>query len=408
MRILFLAHRIPFPPNKGDKIRSFHEVKGLAARGHEVHLLAFADDPNDLNPHYQRELMAAGCASVGIEALDRRMANLRALIGLAGSRPLSLAFYASSAMGRRIDSIVASAQPHAMVVYSSSVAQYVPDAFAARTIVDLVDVDSEKWRDYASHTAPPRSWVYAEEARRLSAYERAIVTRFAGTLVTTEPERADLLGAAAGRLDPARVHVLPNGVDVDYFRPQSPASEPAPGVEPSIVFTGAMDYYANADAVTWLATEVLPLVRARVPAARFVIVGSNPSTEVRRLAALAGVTVTGAVPDVRPYVAGATVSVAPLRIARGVQNKVLEAMAMARAVVATPQAAAGLSATPGRDLIVADGPDAFAGEIIRMLVEPDARTAVGSSARRFVEAAHNWATTLDHFERLVSSAAAGA
>jgi len=412
MRILFLAHRIPYPPNKGDKIRSFHEVKGLAERGHEVHLLAFADDPHDLRPESKSELSKL-CKTIGIHPLKKRIARLKALASLLYGDPFTLGYFSSRAMRRDMHQVLADIRPQVIVVYSSSMAQYVPTAFDTRTVLDMIDVDSEKWGDYARAYSLPLSWVYAIEARRLSAYEQTIIRRFARTVITTARELETLLQATAEPAVRARVQTLESGVDLERFRTDGVGTDFRVsesdrrfldrGRGPLVVFTGAMDYHANVDGARYFAVEVLPLVRLRVPDAEFMVVGSNPTAAVRRLGEISGVTVTGTVDDVLPFMAAATVCVAPLRIARGVQNKILEAMSMSRAVVSTSEAAAGLSVVSGQDLVVADGPDAFARAVVNVIGDSEARARLGENARRFVERHHNWEDTLERFTQLITS-----
>lgn len=408
MRILYLAHRIPYPPNKGDKIRSFHEIRGLTAQGHEVHLAAFVDDPRDLK---YRDDLARICQSVTLSPLSRRRASLRSLAGLVTRQPLSLRFFSSRAMHERVLNLINWVDPEAIVVYSSAMTQYVPARLASRTVVDLVDADSEKWRDYAAVAPMPASLIYGIEGRRLRLHERTVIRTFARSLVTT-PREALLLkdAGAADRLTP-----LANGVDLDRFRPgliTDPGSA-VPEIErrflaagaPRIVFTGAMDYFANADAVTTFARDVWPLVRARRPGATFLIVGANPTRQVRRLGQQPGILVTGTVDDVRPYLAGAAVSVAPLQIARGIQNKVFEAMAMGTPVVTTAAVVAGLGAAPGRDVLVASAPEDFAAAVLNVIGNRQLHDDLSARARAFVEREHRWDAMLAEFVRIVESVA---
>ncbi len=420
MKLLFLAHRIPYPPDKGDKIRSYHELRALADRGHEVHLLAFADDLRDLQ--HQVEL-ARWCASVRIIRLRKFRARLRALMTLPFPRPLSLGYFGSRKLARIVKRALAeqSAEQNfdAVFVYSSAMAQYVPAEWHSRTVVDLVDVDSEKWREYAERTSPPQSWLYRVEAARLRKYEHEIVSQFAATILTT-PREAALLSDLDEFTRRARLRVMTNGVDPDYFQPAesvprvvTSAALPsfplatARGTDPSprLVFTGAMDYYANIEAVEWFVAEVFPLIREQQPHAEFLIVGSNPTARVRKLASQPGVTVTGSVKDVRPYLHSATVCVVPMNIARGVQNKLLEAMACGKAVVATPQAVAGLKLRNGEDLLAAGSPEEFAAAALMIIRNATLRESLGWQARSFVEAEHDWQTVLQSLIDLVESVA---
>lgn len=411
MKLLFLAHRIPYPPNKGDKIRSYHELRALVDHGHEVHLLAFADDVRDL--HYQVDL-ARGCASVRIVRLRKFWAKFRALLSVLTSRPLSLGYFGSWKMRRLVKRALKKQKFDAVFVYSSAMAQYVPAKWRSRTIVDLVDVDSEKWREYAERTTSPKSWLYEIEARRLRKYEHEIAAGFANSILTTRRE-ADLLSDLDEFTRRARIRILTNGVDTEYFQPEPSAADtgkvirlpfaPArePDSRPRLVFTGVMDYFANVEAVRWFAAEVFPLIQEQEPQAEFIIVGSNPSVEVKKLAEHPGITVTGTVEDIRPYLDAATVCVAPLRIARGIQNKLLEAMACGKAIVATPEAAAGLRVAHEEQLLLASSPTEFATAALELIRDKGLRDGLGWRARRFVEIEHNWQPILQKLIELIES-----
>lgn len=399
MKLLFIAHRIPYPPNKGDKIRSFHELRALVERGHEVHLRAFADDLNDLN--YQVDL-ARVCASVEIIPLRRSWARARAAANLITARPLSLGYFASRKMRRLVARAASENDFDAVFVYSSTMTQYVPRELASRTVVDMVDVDSEKWRDYAGRTNRLMARVYDLECKRLRKHEYNIVTRFANTIVTTRREAALL-----DRLDEftrrARLRVITNGVDLDYFQP---SVQPPDTTSPRLIFMGAMDYFANIEGARYFAEEVFPLIRARESRAKFSIIGANPGTEVKRLARYPGVNVTGFVEDVRPYLREAAVCVAPLRIARGVQNKVLEAMAAGKAIIATSEAVAGLRIAGGEHLIIADTPERFASAALEVIRDDGLRESLETRARYYVEAEHDWKPLLQKMVELVEAVGA--
>ncbi|MBN9460405.1 MAG: TIGR03087 family PEP-CTERM/XrtA system glycosyltransferase [Burkholderiales bacterium] len=375
-RLLLLVHRIPYPPNKGDKIRSYHLLRHLAAR-HEVYLGAFVDDAHDWQ--YEREL-AGLCRQVKLIGLDPVRRKLASLAGLLTGEALSVPYYRIAAMQRWVDTVVPAEGIERAVVFSSTMAQFVagPKFAQLRRIADLCDVDSDKWRQYAEGRRAPMKWLYAREARALLAYERRIAREFDATLFVTRAE-AELFRKLAPESG-AKVGFFDNGVDTEYFDPDqafdSPyaaAADEAVGsgaadsaVGPVAVFTGAMDYWANVDAVTWFADEIWPRVRAAAPRARFFIVGSKPGAEVKALESRPGIHVTGRVPDVRPYLAHADVAVAPLRIARGTQNKVLEALAMARPVACTPAAAAGLSVPAGAAFRIEEDPGEYARAVLAL------------------------------------------
>ena len=387
--LLFLAHRIPFPPNKGDKIRSFHLLRHLSTR-YQVHLGAFVDDPDDWQ--YQ-EALKPYCASIKLLPLKGRRAKLASLAGLWTGEALTLPYYRNRELKAWAQDLAASGQVTRGLAFSSAMGQFMPDTLARR-VLDMVDVDSDKWTQYAPTQRWPLSWVYAREGRKLAEWEAQMADAFDATLLVSCAEAA-LLQQRVPRVR-HKIGAFENGVDAGYFSPTPDYANPyAPDLR-HIVFTGAMDYWPNIDAVTWFAKQIFPAVRDAVPTAHFTIVGSRPGEAVTELTRLPGVSVTGSVPDVRPYLAHADCAVAPLRIARGVQNKVLEAMAMARPVVVSPQAAEGLRAEAGRDYILAQGEAAFAEAVVAQLQNPVAATA----ARHCIERHYDWSRNLEAIDSL--------
>ncbi|NHZ97198.1 TIGR03087 family PEP-CTERM/XrtA system glycosyltransferase [Massilia sp. CCM 8734] len=387
--LLLLIHRIPYPPNKGDKIRSYHLLKHLA-RHYKVHLATFVDDADDWQ-HLPR--VQALCASSHFARLDPTRARLRSLGALLANRSLSLDYYRDKGLRDWVAQAMAANKIERILVFSSAMAQYAEPYRQARRVVDFCDVDSDKWRQYAAQKSWPMSMLYAHEARQLLRYERKVALDSAAALFVSAPEAALFRQLAPESAE--RTGFFNNGVDTDYFTPQAAQVEyPNPFVagQQALVFCGAMDYWPNVDAVSWFAREIFPSVLARHPAAQFVIVGARPSAEVLQLAALPGVTVTGTVPDVRPFVAHAALCVAPLRIARGIQNKVLEAMSMAKTVVVSAQALEGIAAEPGRDLLLAHDAPQFAAAIDQALGAP--RPEMGACARHVVETRYGWTSNL--------------
>jgi len=382
--ILFLAHRIPFPPNRGDKIRSWHVLRTLAGMA-KVHLACFADDEPDAAhlTALRAALPQLGDAHVEVRRTGKAKAAAQAL---ASGRPMSLAMFDSPAMRAFVGSRLG--RVDAVYVFSGQMAQFVPHGSGPRLLVDLVDVDSEKFASYAAETRGPMRFVYAREAKRLFAFERDVAARADATLLVSEAE-ADLFRSRTGL---SNIHAVANGIDSAFFDPAAsiePLGKNERGQGPVLLFTGQMDYRPNVDAVIWFAREVMPQVQE----ARFVIAGRNPTVEVQ---ALAGprVHVAGAVADMRAWLAAATIVVAPLRIARGIQNKVLEAMAMARPVVASPAAFEGIEAEPGRHLIVADKAEAMAEAIRRLIGNPTEAAAIGQAGQDLVTRTYRWEARL--------------
>ena len=388
--LLLLIHRIPYPPNKGDKIRSYHLLKHLAQH-YRVHLGTFVDDADDWQhvPHVQ-----AMCASSHFAPLNPKLARVRSLGALLANRSLSLDYYKSGQLQAWVDGAMKAQQIDRVLIFSSAMAQYAEAYPNARRVVDFCDVDSDKWRQYAEKKSWPMNWLYRHEARQLLAYERRVARECDASLFVSAPE-ADLFKQLAPE-SAAKIGFFNNGVDTDYFSPERSYASPYQAGERAVVFTGAMDYWPNIDAVQWFAAEVFPQLRARFADARFYIVGARPSAAVQALAQLPGVVVTGTVPDVRPYIAHAQVAVAPLRIARGIQNKVLEAMAMATPVVVSPQALEGIEAIPGTDLLLAADAAGFVATVSDLLTKAD--PAIGIVARAKVEKLYSWPSNLARIE----------
>ncbi|NWG40066.1 MAG: TIGR03087 family PEP-CTERM/XrtA system glycosyltransferase [Hydrogenophilaceae bacterium] len=398
--LLFLSHRLPYPPNKGDKIRSYHLLRCLAER-YNIFLGAFIDDPAD---RVHVDALRQWCAEVKVIDLNPRLAKLASLRGLWTDEALTLPYYRNASLFRWAKETVSQYRISIAVAFSSAMAQFVPPDLTVR-IMDMVDVDSDKWAQYAPTKPWPLSWLYRREAKKLAGWECCIARDFNATLLVSGAEAAHLKRMAADAAD--KIDWFENGVDADFFQPDPACPSPyAHGTTP-IVFTGAMDYWPNIDAVTWFASEIFPRVRDAIPDAMFAIVGSNPSQAVKTLGAQPGVWVTGRVDDVRPYVQHAACAIAPLRLARGVQNKVLEAMAMARPVVTSPQAAEGISAQAGENFLVADNAADFAAQVTAVCkgLFPD----MGAQARARILLAYDWQTNLSrilpHLEASRSSPA---
>jgi len=393
--LLFLSQRIPYPPTKGDKLRAFRILEHLR-QSYDIYLGSLVDDPSDLE---HIATVGALCADMHIAVLNRRRAKITCLRGLLTGQALSVAFYRDRRLAGWVERVLRDAKPEVIFVYSSNAAPYVLDLRGRERIcvVDLVDVDSEKWRAYAAAAPLHLRWLYRREAARIAALEARIARECDWNTFVSADE-----AALFARLQPAcaeKIRAISNGVDHVYFDPALGFEPPFAADRPNLVFTGAMDYPPNIDAVKWFARAILPLIRERAPTTRFHIVGSNPAPDVRALAAADEIFVTGRVADVRPYIANATAGVAPMRVARGIQNKVLEAMAMARPIVVTPEALEGIEAEPGIEVLLADTPEAFAAACLRAIETECA--AVGEAARRRVMRDYVWAERLRGFDPLL-------
>ena len=372
--ILFLAHRVPYPPDRGDKVRSHHVLRHLSGLG-RVHLATFADDPRDRG---HEGALAQWCDTVRV--LPRTKRNARAAVeALASGRTVSEAAFDSAAMRAVVAALLAARRYDAVYVYSGQMAQYVPAG--QPFVMDFVDMDSAKFAAYADDALGPMRWMMRREASKLAAFEARVAGRARASLLVSEAE-ADLFRRTSGA---DRDVAIENGIDTEFFDPAGVV--PVGQAGPLIVFTGQMDYRPNIDAVRWFAGEVLPLV----PEARFAIVGRSPTAAVRTLES-ERVVVAGEVADVRGWIAAAAVVVAPLLLARGIQNKVLEAMAMARGVVASTAAAEGID---HRGTIrVASDAAGFATEIQALLSNPTAASALGAAARARTIERYGWEARL--------------
>ncbi len=384
--LIFISHRISWPLNKGEKIRGWNLVTHLT-RDYRVHFGCVVDDPADM-AHVAK--MQTICASVGAFRIDRQKQKLRALLRARPGRPLMPDFYHSPELQRWVDDTMARVRMDVVYIFSAAMAPYAIDLDHPCKVLDAQDIDSEKWTEYSIKAKFPMKLMWAREGRTLLRYERAAALACNWTFFVSQPEVdrfAELAPEVAGKLV-----AIENGVDAQRFSPAGVYETPYTDPAPRMVFTGNMDYWPNADAVIWFVHEVLPKLRARVPGLAFWIVGANPIEEVRALGSMPGISVTGRVEDVRPYVAHASVIVCPLRIARGIQNKVLEGMAMGKPVVVSAPAFEGVRAVAGTELLVADGADEFVERIAEVLdgAHPD----LGAAARLAMERGYAWDAVL--------------
>jgi polysaccharide biosynthesis protein PslH len=396
--ILFLSHRIPFPPDRGDKIRSHHIVKRLA-RIAPVHIATFADDDADMAEEVELASLAQSYHLVR-RAKPLSVAGLQSLIS---GKPASFHAFFDPGVAAYVQRVLAERPIGTVFVFSGQMGQYVPKTYAKRLIVDLVDVDSAKFEAYSQNADRLLARIYAREARLLREEEARLAALADSTLLISEAE-ADLFRS---RLDDeaiaGKVGILQNGVDSDYFNPSLVLAEPQLEQLPSprIIFTGQMDYPPNITAVVRAVRQIMPLVRESLPRASFHIVGRNPTDEVTALEKLDGTRVWGRVDDVRPWLKACEMALVPLEIGRGVQNKVLEAMAMRLPVVLTPAAANGIDAREGRHFEVAESDADLARAMVRLATDSNKAAVMGLEARRFVVDNLSWPAALEELSQLL-------
>jgi len=398
--ILFIAHRIPYPPDKGDKIRTYHMLLHLAER-YRVTVACMIDDPEDIK---YIEPLRKMVHQVHYQVRTNKLMKVWALGSLLTGKPFSLQCFYSRRLQQAIDAYLDQYDVAAIICFCSSSAEYVfrsrHDLKALQKKVllnDLIDVDSEKWLQYAEKHAGVMRWLYRREAKLLLPCEQRIIDSFDRTFLVSEEEKAVL--ASFGSVE--KVEALSNGVDLNYFSPEKVSKDLHPTAECRLVFSGAMDYWPNIEGAVWFAEKVFPMVKEAFPHAVFCIAGRNPVDAVLALKKISGIEVTGTVPDMRAHLSSATICVVPLLIARGIQNKVLEGMAMKKPVIATLGAATGIKAVDGQEIIVADGEIRMAKEIIELLKNPDRQLSIGTKARQYVEREHSWVSHLSRLDELI-------
>jgi sugar transferase (PEP-CTERM/EpsH1 system associated) len=390
--LLFLLHRIPYPPNKGDKIRSYHFLKYLA-ENYNVYLGTFIDDANDWQ---YTEKVNALCAETHYENLNPFQSKIKSVQGFLIGEALSLPYYKNQAMQNWVNYTIKTHSIQKVLIFSSVMTQFVENRNDVEIVVDFVDVDSDKWRQYAEKKQGIARWVYQRESKYLLAYEQKIAQLAKSSLFVSEQEAALFKSLTPALTD--KIGHINNGVDVDYFSPDLQFDSPYSANETVIAFTGAMDYWANVDAVTWFANQVFPKILQENPKVKFYIVGSKPTKDVIALAN-ENVVITDFVDDVRPYLSYAKLVVAPLRIARGIQNKVLEAMAMGKIIVATSAAFEGIPYIENLAVSVIDDETEMPHKISELLQTNS--TEFSKVNRDFVKEKFSWEQNVNKLSELL-------
>ena len=396
--ILYLVHRFPFPPNKGDKIRSYNFLKCLVKK-YNVYLGAFIDDPSD--GKYIKNLNDL-CVDTCFVTINPKWQKISSLKGFISKEALSIPYYRSEKLRDWVNQLFAGNKVDIAFAFSSPMAQYITSSMSPeiRKIMDFVDIDSVKWDQYASEKTWPISWIYKRESKLLLNYEENTAARFDKSIFVSNEEAELFKRLVPNCID--KIDFVSNGVDVNYFSPDESYVSPFTKNNKIIVFTGAMDYWANVDAVKWFVNNVFPSIRDKLGDVEFYIVGANPATEVQLLAKVDGVVITNKVPDIRPYINFSHVVIAPLRIARGIQNKILEALSLGKIVVASPAAAEGLDVIPGKHIYVAKNSDEFFTNIMKILTTTDIDN-MGDTARKYICDNYAWSKKLEKLTNIIDA-----
>jgi sugar transferase (PEP-CTERM/EpsH1 system associated) len=386
MHILFLSQRVPYPPNRGDKITTWHIIERLK-RKHRVTCVCFAHGREDLEAAQKLDQLGIPTSAI---RYNSKLALIRSIPTLLSQKPLTLCMYGSGRLQHEVDRIIPTAD--VAYAYSSSMGAFLEKHVQLPRIMHFAELDSDKWLQYSSFTNPAKSWVYRREWQALLKFERRIARSFTQNIFCTPLEQKIF----QKHIPEAPSIVIRNGVDFSHFTPR-----PERAQRHHLVFSGVMDYFPNVDGCIYFAREVLPQVRTVFPDAHFTIVGARPVARVRKLAASSHITVTGYVHDTRTYLEKGTVSVAPLRMARGIQNKVLEALAMGLPVIGTTSATQGIEGEPGRDFMVEDDANKQAAAICSLLADPIAARAMGQRGRLLVEKLYDWNNVLEPLDQLI-------
>lgn len=389
MKILYVCHRFPFPPKRGGKIRPFNMIRHFSAQGHQVTVCSLSRSPGEA---VEGDGIAAHCHRYEMAAVKNPIQIIRMVARLPLLTPSSMGFFYSPSLKQRINALLAKEKFDLIFVHCSSVAQYVEDVRDIPKILDFGDMDSQKWLEYANYKPFPLSLGYRLEGTKMEMAEKRLAGKFDLCTATTRAEWETLESYGAAR----KTDWFPNGVDANFFKPDGDGYD-----ADTLSFIGRMDYYPNQECMFDFCRNTLPLIQAKRPSAKLLIVGADPSPAIRKLGDLPGVTVTGSVPDVRPYILRSAAMVAPLNIARGTQNKILEAMAMGVPVVTSPAGAGGVDAEHGEHFLVGSNPTEYADACLRLMQDADTRARFSSAGRERMLSNHDWEASMRRLDGIV-------
>lgn len=395
MKILYICHRFPFPPKRGGKIRPFNMIRHFSTQGHKVTVCSLSRSPAEAK---EGEGIRNHCEHFEMASVSNSIQAMRMVARLPVVTPSSMGFFYSPDLQQRIDKLLSAEKFDLIFVHCSSVAQYVENVRGIPKILDFGDMDSQKWLEYANYKPFPLSLGYRLEGKKMEAAEKRLAKKFDMCTATTRAEWETLRSYRTA----LKTDWFPNGVDAEYFKPDGEGYDPD-----TLSFIGRMDYYPNQECMFDFCRNTLPLIQARRPQAKLLIVGADPSPAIKKLEELPGVTVTGSVPDVRPFILRSAAMVAPLNIARGTQNKILEAMAMGVPVVTSPAGAGGVDAENEAHFLVGDNPNAYADACLRIMSAPEERSRLSLSGRERMLTHHDWQASMRRLETIVEHVLTG-
>jgi len=395
VNILYVCHRFPFPPSRGGKIRPFHMIRHLSAQGHHVTVCSLVRSPEEATEALG---IAPHCTRFEVVTVSALAQLLRMIVRLPLLTPSSMGYFFSPELAGRVRHLLETQPWDLILVHCSSVAQYVEHVRRVPKLLDFGDMDSHKWLEYANYKQFPLGWGYRVEGTKMTLAEKRLARKFDLCTTTTRTEWETLESYRTG----VATDWFPNGVDTEWFCPSGAPYDPD-----TISFIGRMDYYPNQECMARFCKQTWPLLKAARPKMKLLIVGADPSPEMRALGLLDGVTVTGSVPDVRPHVRSSAVMVAPMNIARGTQNKILEAMAMGVPVVTSAIAAGGVDAEAASHFLVANGPPEYARAILGLLENPAERQRLAHAGRERMLSHHAWPSSMKRLELIIEDCRRG-
>ena len=399
MNILFLAHRIPYPPNKGEKIRAFHEINYLNKK-HNVDVCCLIDDEADMQ---YIEPLKNHCRNLEYSVINSKPKKILSLFSLLNpKKTCTEKYFWSKSLSKKVNNLIKTNKYDLIFIYCSSMAKYV-ETYCDQIpcVIDFVDIDSDKWMQYSKFSKFPINHIYSIEAKKLAILEKNILKWTKAAFLVTKREVEFFKESESIN----KIHAIANGIDNKFFDSQATPDSPDLQKENYICFTGAMDYFPNEDGVIFFVEKVLPHIQRKFPQLKFFIVGRNPTPAVEKLADNPNILVTGSVDDIRPYLKHAKLAAIPLRMARGIQNKILEAISMGLAVITTSNAYEGLTLETGKDIIVEDDPVKFANHVINLLQDDKKRAEIAKNAQAGLMKSYNWDNNLEKMEKILIKSA---